>query len=127
MQQLLFLLRQYHAPAAPSPTLSSPVVNLSNPGSCPGPSSSATFHFGWTETAVNRTLHRVDVYKAGVLVQSDAPSTGYNEVITGWTVTGPTGRMTFTRDYSANLVRRSDGVVLSNIVAATNTQTFGTC
>lgn len=127
MLQLLQLLASAAIAPPPAPALSAPTTTVSNAGTCPGPSSSATFHFGWTETSVNRTLHRVDVYSSGVLVQSDAPSTGYNDVISGWTITGPTGRTLFSRDYSAKLVRKSDSAVLSTITAATFSQTLGTC
>lgn len=124
---MLLLASAAPPPAAPAPALSSPVVSMSNAGTCPGPVSSATFHFGWTETSVDRDVHRVEVYKAGVLLTSSAASTGYDEVITGWTITGPTGRMTFTREYSAKLVRISDGVVLSTVAPAAYAVDLGTC
>lgn len=127
MLQLLMFLASAPPPPPAAPTLSAPTRAVSNAGSCPGPSSSAAFHFGWTETAVDRALHRVDVYQAGVLQQSDAPATGFTEVISGWTVAGPTGRMTFTRNYEARLIRRSDNAVLSTATATTMSVDLGTC
>lgn len=127
MLQLMLMIASAPPPPPPAPAIAAPVTTMSNAGSCPGPSSSATIHFGWSETSVNRAIHRVDVYKAGVLVQSNAPSTGYDEVITGWTITGPTGRMVFTRDYEARLIRLSDGALLSTATGATFTITLGTC
>ena len=125
----LMLAAMGEGAAVTDPSVNTPTVATNNAGACTAgsPDPEASIRVSWTITN-SAAGYTTKVYENDILVSSQAITLDfYDKTVTGAVQNGPNGSWNADWTYRVDIVRTSDGSVVSSGTSSQWTQLYGSC